>query len=421
MTLGNRIRTGLSAIADSFLVTGLAGLNVPVLAVWLTGLVLCPVPVLGTDLLNVATSVVRWRANLERRLATRAGVPIRRPYHPPPDRRELGTRRWLRWIITDPATWRDMAWLLPGALITTALGLVVLALTGYGIAGVTLLPLWLYISNLWFGYGLYWPTGNHEEAWLALPQGLLLLAIALVVAPLLRRTAFKFTRLFLAPTAAAELRLRVAHLTLTRADANDAQAAELRRIERDLHDGAQARMVSVGMTIGLAERLVRRDPAAALKLLAEARASSTTALAELRDLVRGIHPPALAERGLEGAVRALAVSLPVRTDVTSQLPSRLDTPVESAVYFAIAEALANMSRHSRAGSAWVTIEYADGTLVAQVGDDGVGGADATRGTGLHGIERRLGAFDGTVAISSPPGGPTVLTMEVPCGLSSPRT
>jgi signal transduction histidine kinase len=180
-------------------------------------------------------------------------------------------------------------------------------------------------------------------------------------------------------------------------------------------------MVSVGMTIGLAERLVRRDPAAALKLLAEARAASITALVDLRHLVRGIHPPVLAERGLEGAVQALAMSLPVPTTVTSRLSGRLDTPVESAVYFAVAEALANMSRHSRARSAWVTVRHTAGVLLVEVGDDGDGGADPERGTGLHGLQRRLGAFDGTLAISSPPGGPTVVTMELPCVLSSPRT
>jgi signal transduction histidine kinase len=416
-----RVRAGLRATADGLFATGLALLNVPVLALWLAGLVLSPVPVLGTDILTVVTTVVRWRADLERRLGARAGLPIRRPYIPAPARAEPGTRRWLRWIITDPATWRDMAWLLPGAVIATGLGLIAVAVPLYGLAGVLLLPLWLHLGGVWFGYGLFWPTANLTEAWLALPQGLVILAAGLAVAPLLRAVDVRFTRLFLAPTRAAELRLRVAHLTTTRADAIDAQAAELRRIERDLHDGAQARMVSVGMTIGLAERLVRRDPAAALKLLAEARTSSTEALVELRHLVRGIHPPVLAERGLEGAVQALALSLPVRTAVVSKLPGRLDTPVESAMYFAVAEALANMGRHSRARSAWVTIGHADGVLVVEVGDDGVGGADATRGTGLLGIERRLDAFDGTISVSSPPDGPTVVTMEVPCVLSSPRT
>ena len=414
MTVRGLVRTGLSAVADGVFAIGLALLNPAVAVLWLAGLLLSPIPVHGSELLGVATTVVRWRADLERRLSSRAGVPVRRPYTPLPAGAEVGDRYWLRWLLTDPATWRDAAWLLPGALIAAGQGLIVVTIAGYGLTGVLLVPLWLFLGEVWFGYGLFWPTADLTEAWLALPQGLIILAVGLIVAPLLRAAHLRFARLFLAPTRAAELRLRVAHLTVTRAGAIDAQAAELRRIERDLHDGAQARMVAVGMTIGLAERLVRRDPTAALKLLAEARATSTTALVELRHLVRGIHPPVLAERGLEGAVQALAMSLPIRTTVTSHLPGRLDTPVESALYFAVAETLANIIRHSNARSAWVTLRDADGVLSVEVGDDGRGGADPGRGTGLHGIERRLDAFDGTMAVSSPPGGPTVVTMELPC-------
>ncbi|WP_436523535.1 sensor histidine kinase [Actinoplanes sp. HUAS TT8] len=413
-------RAGVTAVVDSLLTVLLAMLNIPVLVLWVIGLLFSPVPVLGMALLTVATVVVRWRAGRERVHAGRVGVLIRQPYSPPPANAEIDSRRRLTWIITDPATWRDVSWLLPGALVGLVLGLIAVAIPLYGLCGVLLLPLWLFLGDVPFGYGLFWPITNTAEAWLALPQGLVVLAAGLAVAPLLRTTDVLFARLFLAPTAAAELRFRVQHLTTTRADAIDAQAAELRRIERDLHDGAQARLVSVGMTIGLAERLVRRDPTAALQLLAEARESSTAALVELRHLVRGIHPPVLAERGLEGAVRALAMSLPVRTAVTSELPGRLDTPVESAIYFAVAEALANMSRHSRARTAWVTIRHDQGVLLVGIGDDGVGGADPERGTGLTGITRRLGAFDGTMALSSPRGGPTVVTMEVPCVLSSPR-
>ncbi|MEV7630508.1 sensor domain-containing protein [Actinoplanes sp. NPDC089786] len=415
-----RVRAGLSATADGLFAAGLATLNLPVLTIWLAGLILSPLPVLGTDILTVAVTIVRWRADLERRLAARAGLPIRRPYPPPPKRSEVGDRLWVRWIITDPATWRDMAWLLPGALVAVCLGVITLAIPAYGLVGVGLLPLWLHLGEVRFGYGVFWPTMTTAEAWLSLPQGLVILAVGLVLAPLLRTTDVLFTQLFLAPTMSAELRLRVAHLTTTRTDTIDAQAAELRRIERDLHDGAQARLVSVAMTIGLAERLVRRDPSAALKLLAEARSSSTAALVELRHLVRGIHPPVLAERGLEGAVQALALSLPVKTPVASHLPGRLETSVESAVYFAVAETLANMVRHSRARSAWVTIGHTGDVLAVEVGDDGVGGADPARGTGLIGIMRRLNAFDGTMAVSSPPGGPTVVTMELPCALSSPK-
>ncbi|GGK87519.1 sensor histidine kinase [Mangrovihabitans endophyticus] len=421
MTLREHVRTGMRATAYGLFAVALALLNPAVLALWLTSLVLSPIPVLGAEFLAMATSVVRWRADLQRRLGSRAGVPMHRPYLIAPEGAGPGSRRWLRWIITDPATWRDLAWLVPGALVGAGLGLIAVAVTAYGLAGAGLLPLWLLLGGVWFGYGMFWPTANLTEAWLALPQGLFILALGLFVAPMLRATDLRFARLFLAPTRATELRLQVAHLTVTRADALDAQAAELRRIERDLHDGAQARMVSVGLTIGLAERLVRRDPGAALKLLAEARASNNTALVELRHLVRGIHPPVLAERGLEGAVHALALGLPVHTAVNADLPGRLDTPVESAVYFAVAEALANLGRHSHARAARVDMRYANGVLFVEVGDDGVGGADAAHGTGLQGIERRLDAFDGTMIVSSPAGGPTVVTMEIPCVLSSPRT
>ncbi len=146
----------------------------------------------------------------------------------------------------------------------------------------------------------------------------------------------------------------------------------------------------------------------------EAREASGTALAELRHLVRGIHPPVLAERGLDGAVRALALALPLQVDVETAPAHRLETPVESAAYFAVAEALANVVKHSGARRATVRLSHRDGVLRMAVGDDGVGGADPRRGTGLRGIERRLAAFDGTLAIASPPGGPTVVTMTLPC-------
>jgi signal transduction histidine kinase len=291
----------------------------------------------------------------------------------------------------------------------------------YGLAGLTLMPLWIWLGTGWYGYGAIWSIDTVPAGLLCLPQGAIILVAGLWAAPWLRRVDALFTRLFLAPTRAAELRLRVTQLTVTRADTVDAQAAELRRIERDLHDGVQARLVSLSMMIGLADKLIDRNPAKAHKQLDEARESSRTALVELRHLIRGIHPPVLSERGLGGAVHALALSLPVPITVDIDLPGRPDTPVESAAYFAVAEALTNMIRHSQAHTGSVSVRHVDGTLTMVVADDGTGGADPTAGTGLRGIERRLAAFDGTIALSSPPGGPTVITMEVPCALSSPRT
>jgi signal transduction histidine kinase len=215
----------------------------------------------------------------------------------------------------------------------------------------------------------------------------------------------------------AQLKLRVETLTQTRADAVDTAAAELRRIERDLHDGAQARLVALGMNLRVAERVLRTDPDAALNLVSEARDTSSRALTELRGLVRGIYPPVLADRGLVDAIRALALDTPLPAVVDGGLPGRPDLPVASAVYFSVAEALANVAKHAGAGSAWIHIGYERGVLRAQVTDDGAGGADPAQGSGLHGVERRLAAFDGILAVTSPAGGPTIIVIEVPCALS----
>jgi signal transduction histidine kinase len=217
------------------------------------------------------------------------------------------------------------------------------------------------------------------------------------------------------------LSAQVERLTETRAEAVDSAAAELRRLERDLHDGAQARLVALGINLRTVEKLIDTSPDEAASLVAECRDNATLALSELRSLVRGIYPPVLADRGLGDAVRALALDCPVPAVTDIQLAARLPAPVESAVYFAVAEALSNAAKHSRATSAFVRVAVACGMLRAEVHDDGVGGADPRHGTGLAGMERRLGAFDGILAVSSPAGGPTIIAIEVPCVLSSPKT
>jgi signal transduction histidine kinase len=214
---------------------------------------------------------------------------------------------------------------------------------------------------------------------------------------------------------------RVEVLTRTRRGALDVQAAELQRIERDLHDGAQARLVSVAMNLGLAEQLLKKDPQSLSELLAEARSSTLTALDDLRTVMRGIQPPVLADRGLEGAIRALALDLAVPVTVSGKIPGRVPVPVESAAYFAVCECLANVVKHSGALHATVDLGYGDGVLSLAVRDDGVGGASMSAGSGLRGVARRLEVFDGTVTLTSPAGGPTAVHMEVPCELSSPRT
>jgi signal transduction histidine kinase len=171
------------------------------------------------------------------------------------------------------------------------------------------------------------------------------------------------------------------------------------------------------MNLRAAERLMPASPEAALALVAEARETSSRALTDLRDLVRGIHPPVLADRGLADAVRALALDTPLRTSLDIDFPGRLDAPVESALYFAVAEVLANAVKHAGARAVEIRMQHREDVLRIAVTDDGAGGADPAKGTGLRGIERRLGAFDGILVVNSPPGGPTMVIIEVPCGLS----
>jgi signal transduction histidine kinase len=264
---------------------------------------------------------------------------------------------------------------------------------------------------------------NRWMAVLATAQGAAFLALGVWLVP---RTIGAHVREVLAGPPTAALASRVQQLTETRTVAVDSAAAELRRIERDLHDGAQARLVALGMNLRALERLIPVSPAAAVALAAEAQESSSQALADLRDLVRGIYPPVLAGRGLADAVRALALDLPLRTEIDIELSGRPEAPVESACYFAVAEALANAARHAGARCVQVRVRHsgrgrAAGLLRIEVSDDGLGGADPASGTGLAGVERRLATFDGILAVSSPPGGPTLIVMEVPCALSSPRT
>jgi signal transduction histidine kinase len=276
-----------------------------------------------------------------------------------------------------------------------------------GVSTLTVLPsAALPLLGLAFGIDLTLQPGL--RAW-----GAALIVASLVIAPFAWRV--------FGPVAAAFLgrspHSRIDELTTIQADMTQTQAAELERIERGLHDGAQARIVALGMAMGAAEHLIDTDPAAAKPILAEARASAVAALEELRDFVRGINPPVLAERGLVDAVRALALDAPVPVTVRSTLPFRPERPVEAAVYFSVAELLANVAKHARATAARVDLGYDGQAVTASVADDGHGGAEPTAGSGLTGIERRIAAFGGRLEVDSPAGGPTRITLAVPCALS----
>ena len=359
-------------------------------------------------LLTAILTMMRGLANATRRLAADwCGIPIAAAYRPRPHQR--GIRARLSWQLTDPATGRDLLWMVTNGLAGVFLAAAPAALTLLGFLGITRRVL----GGGPFA-GAAGPLGGDQFEWLVL--SLLIMAAGVGFAPVLLRGHALLAKATLSPSNAAELARRVQHLSQTRTETIDTGAAEIRRIERDLHDGAQARLVAMGMTLDAAGQLIDEDPKAARALLLEARDNSAKALADLRNLVRGIHPPVLADRGLAEAIKALALDTPVKVHLASDLTGRPQAPVESAAYFAVSELLANVTKHAQGSQAWVDIRHADAMLKISVTDDGHGGADPAHGSGLRGIERRLAAFDGVLAISSPPGGPTAVTLEIPCEL-----
>jgi len=391
----------------------------------LTALALMAVGI-GIYVLPTAMASVRSTADTRRRrLREWLGITVDSPYRVQPEfpQGAIGRLQRSRWLLTDPATRRDLQWLLLDPFVSLGLALLPLALILEGVYGFVVTA----FNGLLTDHGMDdWYLFIHVHQGMTAPWatalvGAFLIPLGLAMAPGSVARYGRWTSRRLAPTPAMALAQRVEHLATTRTDAVDTQASELRRIERDLHDGAQARLVAMGMTLGSAVHLMDTNPEAARALMVEARDTSARALNELRDLVRGIHPPVLSDRGLGDAVRALALDSALPVEVTVDLPGRPPLPVESAAYFAVAEALANAAKHSGAHRVWIDLHHTGERLLMTVRDDGIGGADLTGGTGLRGIERRLATFDGILALSSPEGGPTVVTVELPCVLSSPKT
>jgi signal transduction histidine kinase len=274
-----------------------------------------------------------------------------------------------------------------------------------GVAAMTVLPS-AALPLLALGVGLALRPGGW--AW-----AVVLILVGLVIAPFAWRVFGPVASAFLGQSP----RSRIEQLAAIQADMTTIQATELERIERSLHDGAQARIVALGMSMGTVEHLLGTDPEAARAVLADARVSASAALEELRTLVRGISPPVLAERGLTDAVRALALDAPVPVIVRGALAVRPERPVETAVYFAVSELLTNIAKHAHATVASIDLRHDGRVLHATVTDNGQGGADTMRGSGLNGIERRIAAFGGRLEVDSPAGGPTRITVAVPCALS----
>jgi signal transduction histidine kinase len=375
---------------------------------------LLPLFLVGVPLLGITLWITRRLARLERgRFWLVLGVDIPESQ---PRRLSGSVLHRLRIRMSSPASWREVGYML----LRLPLGALQFALTiVFWSVPVALLTLPIYNWALpnggaALGFGItvrsWWSTALVGVA------GLVLLVLSPRLVRWLGQVDIAFARWMLGPR--GELAARVGELERSRARVVDAAEQERRRIERDLHDGAQQRLVALAMNLGRAKARYDQDPEAARALIDEAHADAKQALAELRDLARGLHPAVLADRGLDAALSGLAARSPVpvivEVDPGGGSTSRPSQVVEAIAYFVVAEALTNIAKHSRATRAAVVVRRRDGLLRIVVTDDGVGGADGTRGTGLRGLADRVSGVDGRLFVDSPPGGPTVLTVELPC-------
>jgi len=382
------------------LITGIFGFTIVVTAFSLaSGLA---VLIIGLPLSVALAHLIRVWCRLERALA---GAILRRPI-PAPYVQRPGFLAPLR----DRQTYLDGLWMLVSFPLGTA-GFVVAVVAWSVTLGMLSAPIWL-----WSVHGVIWPG----VVFWSIVAPLLSPAAAVLAAWLVRGWALGQASLaawLLGPRRVEELERRVETLAETRAGAVDASVSELQRVERDLHDGAQARLVALAMDLGLAEqRLASADPDTALEHVAAARGQARAAMAELRDLVRGIAPSILNDRGLDAALTALISGQDPPVGLLVAVPE--GRPVgapETAAYFVVAEALTNARKHAHASRISVHVWLAEGRLVAEVTDDGVGGADLSGGSGLAGLRKRVAALDGALTVASPAGGPTRVRAEIPCG------
>lgn len=384
------------------------------LLIWLVGI---PIIGLGLEWARIVARVERWRMTMvdRRPLLAHAyrhlGWPPRRPYWE-------WTRAWAEAEFLDPNRWRDVVYVLvlvPLAILefAVAIGLWVSAIglvaTPLLLAGLRSAGLGRAIDAIPVPWGAIVPV--------VVVIGLLLVPVAASVSRglMILHRAVVEGLLCVSPTEA--LRQDLERVRGSRSAALELEASELHRIERDLHDGAQQRLVALSIDLGLAEERIDRDPASARELVAAARRQAREALAELRDLVRGTAPAILLDRGLEAAVGAVAGGCPIPTVLDSALApgERMPPAVERAAYFVVAESLANVAKHSAAARCQVSLRREPGTLVIAIEDDGTGGATMSVGGGLAGLRDRVEALDGSLAVSSPPGGPTVVHVELPIG------
>ncbi len=367
------------------------------------------VALVGLPVLAGTLILWRWGANTERdRAALVLGSPIARPPRLAPSGGLL--HRW-RVRASDPATLKELAHILALGPLGLLTGSIVLGLWAAAAAALAAPA----VASAAPAGSLLARLDTAELAGLA-GGGLVLGAITIVLTHVLALACAGVAEGLLAPDRRAVLRARVDRLETTRAGAVESADARLRRVERDLHDGAQHRLAYIAMELDRARGKLADDPAAAGELLGRAHAESKRAMVELRELVRGIHPSVLTDRGLDAAVSGLAERCPIPVAIDVRLDRRPPSAVETAAYYVVAEALTNIARHANAHRAAVEIHTdAPARLVVEVRDDGSGGARRAPGSGLEGLGQRVEALDGSLVIDSPTGGPTSLRAELPCG------
>ncbi|ATE52664.1 sensor histidine kinase [Actinosynnema pretiosum] len=411
-----RVRPVAGRAAGYFLLAPVTGVVWCLLLVPLTLLGLATAPVLvGLPLLALAMVLARASGGSERGLARVAlGVDV----HPPAPRvRPSGRFGWVWGPVRDAAAWRALLYQL---LVLVPRVVQFAVLLAASVAAVVLIALPL--ATLWLPFAIAVDLGGGRE-WLidswysGLPAALLggLLWLALLHG---LRTAARWqgwlVRVMLGPSRTAELTAEAQRLHASRARGVEAAEAERRRIERDLHDGAQQRLVSVAMSLGRAKSKLGSDPEAVRALIDEAHADAKLAISELRDLARGIYPSVLGDRGLDAALSSLAARCPVPVEVSVKVEPRPPTAVESTAYFTVAEALTNITKHSGATRARVAVSRTGTSVVVEVVDNGRGGASVRQGGGLAGLADRAATIDGVVTVVSPVGGPTSIRTELPC-------
>jgi len=354
------------------------------------------------------------------RLRVTAGIDI----PPQPRRPDWLSRDGITETLRSQAYWRQAGY---HYLAGPALAAAAIAAIGVWLAGVLLTFEYVYVWTLSPQGALRRGTGGATTSsplplvFGTIPADVALTAAGvagLLVAPFLSSAVASLdaraASALLGPSRAEELQHRVEHLTETRAGVVDAADAERRRLERDLHDGTQQRLVSLAMNLGMA-RAQASSAEEAQQAIAEAHEAAKAALAELRDLIRGLHPAVLEDRGLDAALSGVAARMPIPVRLTVDGLARRPSPViEAVAYFVVSEGLANIAKHAQASQAEVFVQRSGDRLHVIVTDDGVGGADPARGTGLAGLARRAQSVDGTFEVASPPGGPTVLSVDLPC-------